>query len=94
MQYISHPNVKLNKDSIFNCFLFDKECEFLISKNHFKNYLRNLNKFRDFLSLNANKIVKAAFVFQVQLYNPSIDLFLFFVFYYVQKMNALNKLAF
>ncbi|KAK8841703.1 hypothetical protein M9Y10_015781 [Tritrichomonas musculus] len=73
------PNVVLNKNSTFDGLIFDKDDEILISKNIFKNFLRNPNEFRDFLNLNANKIVKAAFVFQVQPYDPSYNNFIVYI---------------
>lgn len=73
------PNVVLNKNSTFDGLIFDKVDEILISKIIFKNFLRNPNEFRDFLNLNANKIVKAAFVFQVQPYDPSYNTFIVYI---------------
>ena len=64
------PNVELNKDSVFNGLIFSQDDEIIISKNIFKNFLKNPNDFQNFLSLNADKIIKAAFVFHVQPYNP------------------------
>ena len=70
------PNVEISKDSVINGMIFSKDDEILISKNIFKIFSKNPKEFQNFLSLNANKIIKTAFVFQVQSYNPIYNNFI------------------
>ena len=70
------PNVEISKDSVINGMIFSKDDEILISKNIFKTFYEKPKEFQNFLSLNANKIIKAAFVFQVQPYNPIYNNFI------------------
>lgn len=70
------PNVEINKDLAISGMIFSKDDEILISKNIFKNFSKNPKEFQNFLTLNANKIIKAAFVFQVQPYNPIYNNFI------------------
>lgn len=62
------PEVKVSDDSIFEGILFSQEEIELISKNCFSKFKKNPNELQIFLQLNNNKIIRTAFVFQVQPY--------------------------
>lgn len=54
----------------------DENDEKLISKNSFARFSKNPNELQIFLQLNADKIIRSGFIFQVQPYNPIYDTFI------------------
>ena len=70
------PDIRIDEKSIFCGLILDENDEKLISNNSFARFSKNPNEFQIFLQLNADKIIRSGFIFQVQPYNPINDTFI------------------
>lgn len=70
------PDIRIDEKSIFCGLILDENDEKLISKNSFARFSKNPNELQIFLQLNADKIIRSGFIFQVQPYNPINDTFI------------------